>query len=201
MAVALVFPCEQFAVVLADDEVGPVVAVEVAEGQSLGVAVHDEAGLGGRLDAERAIGPVLEDHPDAAPPQAGLRLSGEHVLHGDNRPDFVVCQNNGKLLAWKNQSDSQPLFSVHLNGSPGNPDGIGARIIAHYTDGTIHAAEMTAGNGYLSQSQPIVYFSAAGTPIKELEIRWPDGETTKANPDTKSSSIEISKRLLSKTTR
>jgi hypothetical protein len=60
---------------------------------------------------------------------------------------------------------------------------------------------MTAGNGYLSQSQPIVYFSAADTPIRELEIRWPDGETTKATPDTKSISIEISKRLLSKTTR
>jgi hypothetical protein len=105
------------------------------------------------------------------------------------------------LLAWKNRGDSQPLFSVHLHGSPGNPDGIGARIIAHYADGTIHAAEMTAGNGYLSQSQPIVYFSAADTPIRELEIRWPDGEITKATPDTKSISIEISKRLLSKTTR
>ena len=100
----------------------------------------------------------------------------------------------------ENRSDSQPLLSVHLNGSPGNPDGIGTRIIAYYNDGTIHAAEMTAGNGYLSQSQPIVYFNVAGSPIRELEIRWPDGQTTKANPDTKSPSIKISKRLLSKTT-
>ena len=158
------------------------------------------------------IGVILEYGADGAfrvepPAETGFIVDGDAKgltlcdLDGDNRPDFVVCQNNGKLLAWKNRGDSQPLFSVHLHGSPGNPDGIGARIIAHYADGTIHAAEMTAGNGYLSQSQPIVYFSAAGTPIRELEIRWPDGETTKATPDTKSPSIEISKRLLSKTTR
>ena len=122
-------------------------------------------------------------------------------LDSDNRPDLVVCQNDGKLLAWKNQGDGQPLFSVHLNGSPGNRNGIGARIIAHYTDGTVRAAEMTAGNGYLSQSQPVVYFNTADTPIKILEIRWPDGETTKATPDAKSPSITVSKRLLSKTTR
>ena len=122
-------------------------------------------------------------------------------LDSDNRPDLVVCQNDGKLLAWKNQGDGQPLFSVHLNGSPGNRNGIGARIIAHYTDGTVRAAEMTAGNGYLSQSQPVVYFNTADTPIKILEIRWPDGETTKATPDAKSPTITVSKRLLSKTTR
>ena len=90
---------------------------------------------------------------------------------------------------------------MQLNGSPGNPDGIGTRIVAHYADGTVRAAEMTAGNGYLSQSQPVVYFSTTGTPIRELEIRWPDGETTRATPDAKSPSIEISKRLLSKATR
>jgi hypothetical protein len=122
-------------------------------------------------------------------------------LDSDNRPDLVVCQNDGKLLAWKNQGDGQPLFSVHLNGSPGNRNGIGARIIAHYTDGTVRAAEMTAGNGYLSQSQPVVYFNTADTPIKILEIRWPDGETTKTTPDAKSPIITVSKRLLSKTTR
>ncbi len=122
-------------------------------------------------------------------------------LDSDNRPDLVVCQNDGKLLAWKNQGDGQPLFSVRLNGSPGNRNGIGARIIAHYTDGTVRAAEMTAGNGYLSQSQPVVYFNTADTPIKILEIRWPDGETTKTTPDAKSPIITVSKRLLSKTTR
>ena len=157
------------------------------------------------------IGVILEYGADGAfrvepPAETGFIVDGDAKgltlcdLDGDNRPDFVVCQNNGKLLAWKNRSDSQPLLSVHLNGSPGNPDGIGTRIIAYYNDGTIHAAEMTAGNGYLSQSQPIVYFNVAGSPIRELEIRWPDGQTTKANPDTKSPSIKISKRLLSKTT-
>jgi len=122
-------------------------------------------------------------------------------LDSDNRPDLVVCQNDGRLLAWKNQGDGQPLFSVRLNGSPGNRNGIGARIIAQYTDGTVRAAEMTAGNGYLSQSQPVVYFNTADTPIKSLEIRWPDGETTKATPNAKSLTITVSKHLLSKTTR
>jgi len=158
------------------------------------------------------IGVILEYGADGAfrvepAAETGFIVDGDAKgltlcdLDGDNRPDFVLCQNNDKLLAWKNRGDSKPLFSVRLHGSPGNPDGIGARIIAHYTDGTVHATEMTAGNGYLSQSQPIVYFSAAGTPIRELEIRWPNGETTKATPDTKSPSIEISKRPLSKTAR
>ncbi|HIM23175.1 MAG TPA: CRTAC1 family protein, partial [Verrucomicrobia bacterium] len=158
------------------------------------------------------IGVIVEYGANGAfrvepPAETGFIVDGDAKgltlcdLDGDNRPDLVVCQNNGKLLAWKNQSKRQPLFSVQLNGSPGNPDGIGTRIVAHYADGTVRAAEMTAGNGYLSQSQPIVYFSTTGTPIRELEIRWPDGETTRATPDAKSPSIEISKRLLSKATR
>ena len=158
------------------------------------------------------IGVIVEYGANGAfrvepPAETGFIVDGDAKgltlcdLDGDNRPDLVVCQNNGKLLAWKNQSKRQPLFSVQLNGSPGNPDGIGTRIVAHYADGTVRAAEMTAGNGYLSQSQPVVYFSTTGTPIRELEIRWPDGETTRAIPDAKSPSIEISKRLLSKATR
>ena len=90
----------------------------------------------------------------------------------------------------------------HFRGTPPYPrNGIGARIIAQYTDGTVRAAEMTAGNGYLSQSQPVVYFNTADAPVKVLEIRWPDGETTKLSPDAKSPTITVSKRLLSKTTR
>jgi len=120
-------------------------------------------------------------------------------LDGDNRPDLVVCQNNDGLLAWKNQGKAKPPLSVRLAGAPGNPNGIGAKIIAHYADDTIQAAEMTAGNGYQSQSPPVVYLGTSGKMIRELEVRWPDGETTKATPDAKSPTIGISKRLLSKT--
>jgi len=159
-----------------------------------GIGVILEYGAGGVFRVEPASETGFVVDGDAK----GLTLCD---LDSDNRPDLVVCQNDGKLLAWKNQGDGQPLFSVRLNGSPGNRNGIGARIIAHYTDGTVRAAEMTAGNGYLSQSQPVVYFNTADTPIKALEIRWPDGETTKATPDAKSPTITVSKRLLSKTTR
>ena len=159
-----------------------------------GIGVILEYGAGGVFRVEPASETGFVVDGDAK----GLTLCD---LDSDNRPDLVVCQNNGRLLAWKNQGDGQPLFSVRLNGSPGNRNGIGARIIAHYTDGTVRAAEMTAGNGYLSQSQPVVYFNVAGTPIKVLEIRWPDGETTKATPDAKSPTITVSKRLLSKATR
>ncbi|MEE2947726.1 MAG: CRTAC1 family protein, partial [Verrucomicrobiota bacterium] len=159
-----------------------------------GIGVILEYGDGGVFRVEPASETGFVVDGDAK----GLTLCD---LDSDNRPDLVVCQNNGKLLAWKNQSGGQPLFSVRLNGSPGNRNGIGARIIAHFTNGTVRTAEMTAGNGYLSQSQPIVYFNTADAPVKVLEIRWPDGETTKVSPDAKSPTITVSKRLLSKTTR
>ena len=100
-------------------------------------------------------------------------------------------------MAWKNRGSGQPLFAVQLNGAPGNQSGIGAKVIARYEDGTVRATEMTAGNGYISQSPPVVYFHTAATPIRELEVRWPDGETTKATPDANAPSLTISKRLLS----
>ena len=96
-----------------------------------------------------------------------------------------------------NWGDGQPLFAVQLNGAPGNQSGIGAKVIARYEDGTVRATEMTAGNGYISQSPPVVYFHTAATPIRELEVRWPDGEIIKATPDANALSLTISKRLLS----
>ncbi len=155
-----------------------------------GIGVILEYGADGAFRVEPATETGFVVDGDAK----GLTLCD---LDGDNRPDLVVCQNDGKLLAWKNGGTGQPLFAVRLNGAPGNQNGIGAKIVAHYADGTVRAAEMTAGNGYLSQSAPVVYFSTADTSIRELEVRWPDGETTKATPDAKAPGITVSKRLLS----
>jgi hypothetical protein len=154
------------------------------------------------------IGVILEYGADGAfrvepATETGFIVDGDAKgltvcdIDNDNRPDLIVCQNDGKLLAWKNRGKGLPLLAVQLNGAPGNQNGIGAKVIAHYEDGTVRATEMTAGNGYLSQSPPVVYFHTAATPIRELEVRWPDGETTKATPDANAPSLTISKRLLS----
>ncbi len=46
-----------------------------------------------------------------------------------------------------------------------------------YQDGSQRSKEISAGSGYLSQSQPIAFFpDSSDQAIKELEVIWPTGE-------------------------
>ncbi|MFZ5495989.1 MAG: FG-GAP-like repeat-containing protein [Verrucomicrobiota bacterium] len=127
-----------------------------------------------------------------APAQvSGVHLPGEGRgvalgdWDGDGRPGLVVTRINEPVLALAPRAAPDGrAFSVKLAGTPGNPDAIGARITVRYTDGSQTAAELAAGSGYLSQSEPRAFFTcAAGQTPAGIDVIWPDGtRTTHAVP-------------------
>lgn len=121
------------------------------------------------------------------PLESGILVPGDAKglatldLNNDGRPDLLITQNAGPLVAYENQGNaaSKGGFSVGLTGSKGNPDGIGARIAVKYRSGKIDTRELYAGSGHGSQSAPRAFFGLPGgdTPI-EISVRWPGGKTT-----------------------
>ncbi|PTY02894.1 RNA-binding protein [Opitutaceae bacterium EW11] len=118
--------------------------------------------------------------------ESGLIVTGDAKaavlldLDGDSRPDLLVSRNNNSTLAFRNRGSAatRPL-RVNLQGKPGNPQAIGARVTAEYADGTRQSVEIAAGSGYYSQSTPAAFFgSPERNPIRRVQVRWPTGETT-----------------------
>ena len=122
----------------------------------------------------------------ATPQQSGICIPGEGrgVALGDwnhdGRPGLVVTRVNENVLALANRGNPDGhYFTVKLTGERGNPDAIGARITVRFKDGTAQASELSAGSGYLSQSEPLAFFGyPAGNPPATIDVTWPDGTRT-----------------------
>ena len=96
----------------------------------------------------------------------------------DGRPDLMVTRINERVLALANRGEGQSV-AVSLKGAPGNPDAVGARITARFSDGSVQASEVYAGSGYLSQAEPLAFFGYRfDNPPIGFEVTWPNGERT-----------------------
>lgn len=106
-------------------------------------------------------------------------------LDHDGRADLVVSQNNDYLLAFRQSGANppQPGLAITLRGPAGNPTGVGATVSLMVDGRRLGNVEVRAGEGYLSQSSPIVYYPAlpAESKQREVNVRWPDGKTTKTS--------------------
>ena len=99
-------------------------------------------------------------------------------LNADGWPDLVASRNNAKVLTFRHRglAGHRPL-RISLQGPRGNPTALGAQLTLSLTDGSIHAAEISAGSGYYSQSSPTAFF-ALPSPPQSLSVLWPDGKLT-----------------------
>jgi enediyne biosynthesis protein E4 len=121
------------------------------------------------------------------PVESGIVVPGDAKalavldLQGNGRPDLLVSQHAGRLLAFEHGGVAgREFFSVALQGRPGNPHAIGGRIAVRYSDGHVETRELHAGAGHLSQSVPRAFFGyRPENPPVELTVRWPDGPETK----------------------
>jgi hypothetical protein len=123
----------------------------------------------------------------ASAQQSGIYIPGEGrgLAVGDWKgtgwPNLVVTRTNENALVLANHSAASGghSFAVKLKGELGNRDAIGSKITVHYKDGTLGAAELYAGSGYLSQSEPLAFFGyAASNPPTSIDVTWPDGART-----------------------
>ena len=66
-----------------------------------------------------------------------------------------------------------------LQGKPGNPAAVGARLTLRLADRSAQSATIEAGTGCLTQSSAKVFFGYPESRLPaKLTIRWPDGRET-----------------------
>jgi hypothetical protein len=117
------------------------------------------------------------------PAASGLVVPGDAKalavidLDADGWPDFLVTRNNAPSLAFRNRGVAgRRSFGVRLEGPPGNPTAVGARITVAMADGSAQTAEVGAGAGYYSQSTAECFFGYTnGARPAAIRVRWPSG--------------------------
>lgn len=122
----------------------------------------------------------------ASPAESGLLVPGDGKalcvtdLNDDSRPDFLITQNSGPLLAFENQSrrSAKAAVEIELAGPAGNPTGVGSLVTLVAFEGVKSVAEQSCGNGYLSQSTAKLYLTLPEGEAKAVKVRWPDGSET-----------------------
>ena len=99
-------------------------------------------------------------------------------LDNDGDLDLVVNRINAEAFLYENTSEGTHNFlKLKLQGPPGNPDGIGAKVTL-YHGGTIQYFENKTVRGYLSSNEPVVHFGLGGIRrVDSASVRWPDGRS------------------------
>jgi hypothetical protein len=92
-------------------------------------------------------------------------------LHKDGEDRFTW-----DLMSLKGQGNGNHWLQVKLNGSPGNRQGIGARVTVRTAKG-LQTQEVGVGDGaFFSQGHYRLYFGlGAEESAEEVQVRWPDG--------------------------
>lgn len=101
-------------------------------------------------------------------------------LDNDGDLDLVVNRLDDEAFLYENNSASRNNFlKLKLQGPPGNPDGMGAKVTI-YHQGQIQYFENKTVRGYLSSNEPIVHFGLGKIQrVDSLLVRWPDGRANK----------------------
>jgi hypothetical protein len=143
----------------------------------------------GRFDG--AVGWFLQGNGSGqfnavSPEDSGVVVRGDAKaqvvidFNQDGWPDLFVSRNNDRPVALLNAgSAAGRSFGVALQGAPGNPDAVGARVTITLGDGSTQTAEVAGGSGYFSRSTTTLFFGYTDqTRPSEIKIRWPDGRET-----------------------
>jgi hypothetical protein len=113
---------------------------------------------------------------------SGIKIYGEQRgaaiadFDGDGRIDLAVTQNGAATKVYHNRT-ARPGLRIRLQGSPGNPAGIGAQLRFGENSGNGPTREIHAGSGYWSQDSASLVLSATNAPT-QLTIQWPGGRRT-----------------------
>ena len=111
---------------------------------------------------------------------------------GDGRVDLAVAQSNEETRLLHNLR-AKPGLRVKLEGTTGNPHGVGSVIRAKTASGLGRAQVVTAGSGYWSQDSAVLVVTS-GSPIIGIQVRWPDGTITEQAVATETKSVTISQK-------
>ncbi len=101
-------------------------------------------------------------------------------LDNDGRLDVVINDLDGAPQILHNELASRGNWLiVKLKGNAPNTDAIGA-VVTVTTGGVRQRAAVQSGTSYISQNDMRQHFGlGSAETVDSLEVRWPDGTTTK----------------------
>lgn len=128
-------------------------------------------------DGKLGFTPLRADHSGVMIPRDAKALTLCDV-NQDGTQDLVVTNNDGPIQVFKQNAQTDQLVRISLKGKKGNLHAVGSRIVVELKDGRKRAFEVTAGGGYLSQSEPMVNMFTGGSGVVRITVTWPDGKTS-----------------------
>jgi hypothetical protein len=100
------------------------------------------------------------------------------------RINLVAAANNAPLQAYTAATLANEQLQIRLRGPRGNHAAYGARVRLLFANNRTQVAEVTAGQGYLSQSSPSLRFGFACEEKNVIiSVTWPHGTTTEHSVD------------------
>ena len=124
------------------------------------------------------------------PSASGISVSGDANglaiadFDNDGDADAMFAVNNEPYRLFRNDSAAKPALTIRVEGSGGNAQAIGARILLQGKS-QMRAIELSAGGSYLSQSaiDGIRVARAELDQLESIKVQWPDGTQTETNPN------------------
>ena len=101
-------------------------------------------------------------------------LLGVGDVNGDGWVDIVSAGSQPELFL--NDGGANGWLTVRLRGTTSNPEGIGAHVEVT-AGGQTQLREITAGDGFMSQSHGLMAHVGLGTAqAADVTVRWPSGQ-------------------------
>ena len=152
-----------------------------------------------RYDAGRGLwlkGDGTGDFTPVSGQESGVKVYGEQRgcaladYDQDGRVDLVVTQNGATTKLYRN-TRAKPGLRVRLDGSDGNPTGVGAAIRLFFGRNAGPVREIHAGSGYWSQDGAVQVVGTPETPTR-IWVRWPGGKTVTKDVAPNTREIKVS---------
>jgi hypothetical protein len=99
-------------------------------------------------------------------------------VDGDGMIDLLVAGSRAAPRLWMGACAPGAWTAIRLEGPPGNPGGIGARVEVRV--GERAQVREIWGNIALGQGPPEAHFGLGDVEVFDLSVRWPDGERVEA---------------------
>jgi hypothetical protein len=156
--------------------------------------------------ADGGVGLLLTGNGDGTfkpvpPHESGIVVAGDAKsacladVDSDGNVDILVATNDGPIHAFGQTHADANVRVVRLEGNGANSQAVGARVTASFSDGTSHTTELSIGGGYLAQSTTDFFCRPPnGARLVNLQVRWPEGDTTSHVPPQQGRQIIVSHR-------